>query len=113
MKIRLTSDISGSRNGTPWPARGSVVDLPDDEGARMCRNGMAKPVDGSTDDVETATVDDSEQRGLTTASAASLVPNQQDASGNLVPVEDPAAAPKSTPAKTPAKKAAPKPAAEK
>lgn len=119
MNIRLTADVSGSRNGAPWPARGTVVELPDDEAALMCKSGMAVPVNSSRDGVKTATVDDdSEQRGLTTMSAASLVPNQQDTSGALIPVEkesgdkEATAAPKTAPAKTvAAKKAAAKPPA--
>lgn len=104
MKIRMKADISGSRNGQPWPRRGETTEVPDAEGADLCSAGIAEPVTGRK--VETAVVpDDSEKREvqeptpLTTGSA-------------------PAAAKKTAPRKTPAKKtaapakAAPKPAAD-
>lgn len=120
MKVRLKVDISGSRNGAPWPGRSSIVELPDDEAARMCQNGMAVPVDGSEDDVETAVPnDDSSRRGLTTMTAAATVPHQQDASGALIPAKDDGgnadgdAKPSTAPARktAAAKKAAAKPPA--
>jgi len=79
MKVRLKVDVSGSRDGVAWPRRGGSVDLPKEEAMQMCRNGMAEPVDSSSDDVETATVpDDSSKRGLTTENASGLVPNGED-----------------------------------
>lgn len=94
MKIRLKADISGNRNGVAWPSRGSVVDLPDDEALQMLRNGMGETVKSSGSDIETAMVaDDSTKRGLTTSSAAGVVPHQQDSAGALIPNKDtPAAA---------------------
>jgi len=44
MKIRMKGTISGTRNGQPWPARGVVAEFPDDEGADLCRAGIAEPV---------------------------------------------------------------------
>lgn len=41
MKIRMLVQVSGTRNGLDWPARGSVVDLPDDEAQSYVDNGMA------------------------------------------------------------------------
>jgi hypothetical protein len=65
-------DLSGTRDGRPWPRRGSVVDLPDSEAAEYCAAGMAMPV-VSEPDVETAVppTDDVELRGLTTANGPS------------------------------------------
>lgn len=61
MKVRLTGDMTGNRNGEPWPERGSVVEVSDEEGAALCRGGMAKPV--TDDKTEKATAkDDSEKR---------------------------------------------------
>lgn len=58
MKIRLRGDISGTRDGQDWPPRGSVIELPDDEAATLCQNGMATPVaDGQ---VEMAVVPDAD-----------------------------------------------------
>lgn len=65
MIVRLKGDISGTREGQPWPPRGSVVDLPDDEAAKLCATGMAVPV--PADEVEAAVMpDDVERRTLTT-----------------------------------------------
>jgi hypothetical protein len=44
VKIRMTVDISGTRNGVDWPRRGAVVDLPDDEARGYVESGMATPV---------------------------------------------------------------------
>ena len=74
MKVRMKGDVSGSRNGVPWPARGEVMELPDDEGAQLCASGLATPVKDTEDDVEkTVREDDAEQRaGLTKETAAAL-----------------------------------------
>ncbi len=44
MKIRMKIRIAGSRNGVRWPEAGSIVDLPDSEGADLCAAGLAEPV---------------------------------------------------------------------
>lgn len=41
MKITLIHNISGTRNGVPWPERGGSVDLPDDEARALIALGMA------------------------------------------------------------------------
>lgn len=62
MKIRLTGDLSGTRNGQPWPARGTEMVLPDEEGAVLCAQGMAVPVvDNKTE--KAVAKDESEKRG--------------------------------------------------
>ncbi|MFI6560392.1 hypothetical protein [Streptomyces sp. NPDC050534] len=62
MKIRMKADVSGSRDGEPWPPRGGTLVLPDEEGAALCASGIAEPV--SDDKVEKAVPDDdSEKRG--------------------------------------------------
>lgn len=60
MKVRMKSDVSGDRNGKPWPSRGGELVLPDEEGAALCANGMAEPV--VEDEVETATPPSTEER---------------------------------------------------
>ncbi len=47
MKVRLTQQISGSRNGQAWPEPGTEIDLPDDEGRALIMGGSA--VDPSAD----------------------------------------------------------------
>jgi hypothetical protein len=44
MRVRMTAQISGSRNGTPWPPRGQPIDLPDAEAREYCKSGLAVPV---------------------------------------------------------------------
>jgi hypothetical protein len=68
VRVLLTGDISGTRDGQEWPPRDSVVDLPDAEATQLCQLGMARPV-VETEMVSTAVVDedDVEARGpLTT-----------------------------------------------
>ncbi|GAB3884572.1 hypothetical protein [Terrabacter terrigena] len=56
MKVRLTSEISGSRDGKPWPAAGEEIDLPADEAASLVASGAAVPAGRGAGDVETAVV---------------------------------------------------------
>ena len=57
MKVVLTGDISGSRNGQPWPAAGSEMDLPDDEAYTLVQSGMARAVDSRNADIEKRAVE--------------------------------------------------------
>ena len=52
MKVRMKVQITGLRNNVRWPAPGAVVDLPDNEGAKLCASGLAVPV--VEDEVEKA-----------------------------------------------------------
>ncbi len=45
MLVRMTGDISGTRDGVRWPARGETVELPDQEAASLIAIGMAKAVE--------------------------------------------------------------------
>jgi hypothetical protein len=56
--VRMRTDVSGLRNGQPWPPRGGTVELPDDEAAQMCAAGTAEPVHDPESGVERAVVDD-------------------------------------------------------
>lgn len=44
MKVRMKTQITGSRNGVRWPAAGGEVDLPDNEAADLCAAGLAEPM---------------------------------------------------------------------
>jgi hypothetical protein len=46
MRIKLLAEITGTRNGEPWPKRGAEIDLPDDEAETMVTVGMAEKVGG-------------------------------------------------------------------
>lgn len=54
--------ISGTRNGEAWPAPGGEVDLPDQEGAKLCASGLATPVRDDDGDVEKRSTIDYESR---------------------------------------------------
>lgn len=42
MKVRMLQQLSGARDGQPWPAPGTEVDVPDAEGRTLIRNGTAE-----------------------------------------------------------------------
>lgn len=46
MKVRLIVDISGTRDGAPWPPRGNTLDLPDEEARQMISAEQAVPAAG-------------------------------------------------------------------
>jgi hypothetical protein len=50
----MKTDVSGSRDGQPWPKRGETMEVSDAEGADLCASGMAEPVGDKDHDVETA-----------------------------------------------------------
>lgn len=60
MKVRMKVDMSGTRNGQQWPARGETVEVGDGEGADLCAAGLAEPV--AEDRVETAVAPEPEKR---------------------------------------------------
>lgn len=96
MKVRMKTTLSGLRDGVPWPPRGEVLIVPDDEGASLCASGVAVPVTTVKDSgAETAIVpDDSEKR-------------QEQPPATVTSETAPALAKKTIPRKAPAKKAAP------
>jgi hypothetical protein len=51
-------DVSGLRDGKPWPPRGGTVELPDEEAAALCSAGTAEPVHDPESGVEKAVIDD-------------------------------------------------------
>jgi hypothetical protein len=66
VRVRMKVDVSGSRNGVKWPARGETVEVNDEEGTQLCASGIAAPV--PDDEVETALPKkgDVETRGVET-----------------------------------------------
>lgn len=67
MIVRLVQEMSGLRDGVPWPARGELVDLPDEEAIRMCENRTAVPVVEETVELAVGPTAESRRReaGLT------------------------------------------------
>jgi hypothetical protein len=53
MKIQMKVVMSGTRNGESWPLPGGELEVPDEEGANMCANGLAIPVSRKDRGVET------------------------------------------------------------
>ena len=58
MRVRMRDQISGTRNGEPWPPPGSEIDLPDAEAVKYCANGLATPVADKDGKVEKAVADE-------------------------------------------------------
>lgn len=46
MRVRLTGQISGTRDGQNWPEPGTIVDLPDTEARGLIAGNSAVKVDG-------------------------------------------------------------------
>ncbi|MEU2924204.1 hypothetical protein ABZ636_03955 [Streptomyces sp. NPDC007251] len=65
MRVRMKIDVSGSRDGRAWPRRGETLDVPDDEGMRLCASGMAEPVGNVDSDVEKAIPESAHERQVT------------------------------------------------
>ena len=60
MRVTIVAQISGTRNGQPWPKPGESVDLPDPEAAQLCAIGAATeagPPARAAGEPETATVE--------------------------------------------------------
>ena len=62
MLVRMRTEMSGLRDGKPWPPVGGTVDLPDDEALTLCRNGVATPAVDVADGVEHAVLPAPEAR---------------------------------------------------
>jgi hypothetical protein len=54
VKVLLTGDITGARDGQPWPPAGSVIELPEDEAQSLVHSGMAKAASGAKDTADLA-----------------------------------------------------------
>lgn len=58
MRVKMQMQITGTRDGAYWPAPGGVIDLPEQEAAKMVAAGSALPVveTATAREVETATI---------------------------------------------------------
>jgi hypothetical protein len=54
MDVVMQHQVSGTRDGVPWPPRGGVMSLPEDEAVILIAQGSAKPVGEVADEPETA-----------------------------------------------------------
>ena len=57
MLVTMIGEISGSRDGVPWPPIGGSIDLPEDEAMNLIANRMAIPTVDPERGVERAVVD--------------------------------------------------------
>lgn len=51
MKVRMTQQVSGSRNGQPWPEPGMEAEVSDAEGRALIQGNVAQPLDYKGDTV--------------------------------------------------------------
>ncbi|WP_432247710.1 hypothetical protein ACRAR1_07115 [Streptomyces sanyensis] len=47
MRIRMLVEMTGTRDGQPWPRRGEVADLPTAAAAHLVASGVAEKADGT------------------------------------------------------------------
>lgn len=66
MRVKMTVDMSGTRNGEPWPPRGTAIDLPDAEALQYISADMAKPAGEEPAETATMPTEDVETRGPVT-----------------------------------------------
>lgn len=69
MLIRMKTNITGYRNGEPWPGPGELLECSDSEAADLIANGYAAATDSEETDAD-ATADDSEEPAEPEAAAA-------------------------------------------
>jgi hypothetical protein len=54
MFIRMLFEITGTRNGQPWPKRGGLIDLPASEAKNLIAQGLAVHIDAPVELAEAA-----------------------------------------------------------
>jgi hypothetical protein len=67
-------DVSGARNGVPWPGRGETVDLPGGEAADLCTSGLAEPAEDVEE--EQAVVEDDPETAVVPGGTETAVPDE-------------------------------------
>lgn len=45
MKVKMNTQLSGTRNGVEWPELGGTIDLPADEAEALAAAGLARIID--------------------------------------------------------------------
>jgi hypothetical protein len=66
VRVKMKVDMSGTREGVPWPQRGTVIDLPDTEAQQYIDADMAVPAGKEPAETATMPADDVETRGPVT-----------------------------------------------
>jgi hypothetical protein len=49
MLVKMRTQIGGTRNGVPWPARGGLIDVPPHEAADLIAAGYAQEAESGQD----------------------------------------------------------------
>jgi hypothetical protein len=44
MRVRMRVEVSGTRDGKPWPQRGQIAEFNDEEALELCASGIGEPV---------------------------------------------------------------------
>lgn len=94
MRIRMTVEMSGTRNGVPWPKRGETTELPTAEAAHLVAAGIAEQVPDAPP-VETASAPKAEVTEPTGAETAAAPQTEErrgrgrprkprDSEGNII-----------------------------
>lgn len=78
MRVQLTTQITGTRDGQPWPSAGEEVDLPESEAVPLLQNGSARAVNTKDADVELRSVAGVDE-GTEKAIAAATVTRERQA----------------------------------
>jgi hypothetical protein len=66
MRVKMKVDMSGTRDGVPWPPRGTPIDLPEAEALQYLNADMAVPAGEEPPQTATMPTDDVETRGPVT-----------------------------------------------
>lgn len=88
--VALKVQISGTRNGEPWPEPGVPVDLPEDEAAHLVEVGIADPVDVEPEPVKEPTA--AEKKAAEKAAAAEQAAAEKQAADEKAAADKAAAA---------------------
>ena len=71
MRVRMNVELSGTRDGQDWPAKGGVVDLPEDQAQHLVAGGLASVDDSKVEAAKVDTEPDSNSRKTTVPRKAS------------------------------------------
>lgn len=88
MLVKMTSDISGSRDGKPWPRPGFTLDVPETEARELIDQGMAV-VAPATPPVEAAVVNTEPEQEAVVARAGVTKASMQAATVPTRPAPTP------------------------
>ena len=87
MLVRMLINITGSRDGSPWPAPGGTLDVPDHEAESLIANGYAEAERADAPATEeVASAPDPDPEPTTTDSDGDPAPEVSDSTVKAEPV---------------------------